>query len=120
SLRVANLLEVGERGICFRADSLLPFAKRAVRQRFVVAHAAFPNRPCNTFLSFALIASSMSAHCCIIFVRSGRYCARLYAARTLLRSAWASWRSITSGAKPHSFRIVDAVERNPCPVAREW
>src|SRR5207248_8570136 len=73
SLRVADLLEVRERGVRFGAGSLLPFAERAVRQRFVVfvAHAALPKRPCSTFLSFARIASSMSAHCCIIFVRWG-------------------------------------------------
>ena len=41
-------------------------------------------------------------------------------AHLLFRSMCASCRSITSGRKPCSLRIVDAVARKPCAVAREW
>src|SRR5436309_584758 len=65
SMRVADLLEVRERGVRFRAGSLLPFAKLAISDRFalLVAHAAFPNRPAITFLSPDAMASRKSAHC---------------------------------------------------------
>lgn len=43
-------------------------------------------------------------------------CARLYAARTLFRSACASCNSIRSEFQPSSLSNVDAMVRNPCPV----
>ena len=51
-----------------------------------------------------------------MFRRSSNRCARLYAARALLRSACASCSSIRSGCHPCSFESVDAVVRNPWPV----
>ncbi len=53
---------------------------------------------------------------CIIFRRSSSRCARLYAARTLFRSACASCSSIRSGCQPCSFKRVDAIVRSPWPV----
>ena len=70
------------------------------------------NKPLTGFFH-SFNPSNQSAQCCIISRRCGRCRAWLYAARTLLPSAWAKARSITSGGQPCSLRFVLAMPRKP-------
>jgi hypothetical protein len=49
-------------------------------------------------------AASISAHCCIMARRSGRYPALLWAPRTSFRSQRVSWRSMASGGRLIALR----------------